>query len=129
MFKSFKKFIEEKYPFISSLEDELGIDIGDLEKEPQIGSFFSIGKGNISNISPYKIIEFKRDENGKITHAIVQKNEDKIKNKQYKEKDGKIFQVKKESKKRFIVPIEELDKLMSQDFQPAQAPDASGGIV
>jgi hypothetical protein len=128
MFKSFKKFIEEKHPYFSSLEDELGIDINDLQNEPQIGSFFSIGKGNISNLIPYKIIKFKRNNDGKITHAVVKKNSDlMIKSKQYKEKDGKILQVNKEEEKRFIVPIEELDKLISQDFQPP--PSAPGMVV
>lgn len=127
MQKSFKKFIEEKEqnsPYISSLQDELGINIKDLEKEPQIASFFAFGKGNISNIGPYKIVEFKRNKDGKITHAVVAQNNDQaIQNRQYKDKEGNISRVKNDvENKKFIVPIEELDKLLSQDFssQPAQ---------
>lgn len=126
MFKSFKKFIEEKHPYISALSDELGINTKDLEKEPQIGSFFSIGSGNINNIGAYKVIEFKRNEDGEITHAVVCQNNDlKIKNRQYQDKDGKITRIDKDDEsKKFIVPIEELDGLLSQDFMP---PPSSGG--
>jgi len=129
MFKSFKKFIEEKHPYISALSDELGINAQDLEKEPQIGSFFSIGKGNINNIGSYKVLEFKRNKDGEITHAVVCQNNDlKIKNRQYQNKDGKMTIVKKnEENKKFIVPIEDLDGLLSQDFAPP--PNSGAGPV
>lgn len=131
MFKSFKKFIEEKHPYISALEDEFGINAKDLEKEPQIGSFFSIGTGNINNIGSYKVIEFKRNEDGEITHAVVCQNNDlKLKNRQYKDKEGNISRVDQDKEnKKFLVPIEELDKLLSQDFQPPENSGGSGGIV
>lgn len=124
MRKTFRKFIEEKEqaPYISSLEDELGINIKDLEKEPQIATFFAFGKGNISNISPYKIIEFKRNEDGKITHAVVCKNDEgPINSRQYQDKNGEITRVKNDTEnKKFIVAIEDLDKLLSQDFSASQ---------
>jgi hypothetical protein len=124
MRKTFKKFIEEKQQssYISSLEDELGINVNDLEKEPQIAKFFSFGKGNISNISPYKIIEFKRNEDGKITHAVVCKNSDPaIHNRQYKNKDGNIVRVNNDlENKKIVIAIEDLDKLLSQDFSATQ---------
>ena len=122
--KSFRKFLEEeenKSPYLSSLEDELGLDPRDLEKEPQIASFFSIG-GTTNNVSPYRILKFKSNENGKLTHAIVKKiNDPAIKKRAYKDKDSETVRVDDErSEETHIVPIEDLDKLMSQDFQPQQ---------
>jgi hypothetical protein len=119
MYKSFKAFLEEKTPYMSSTEDELGIDPRDWEKEPQIGSFFSFGK-NINNIGTYKILKFKRNQDGQITHAIVKQNNDlQIKNRQYKDKDGNVIRVDQETENKiFTIPIEDIDKLMSQDFQP-----------
>lgn len=121
--KTFSDFIKEeeaKSPFLSSLGDELGIDPSDMAKEPQIASFFSFGN-TASNLSPYKIIKFNRDQSGKITHAVVrQKNDRSIKIRNYKD-DGKGGFIQTETppgENTFIVPIEELDKLMSQDFQP-----------
>ncbi len=124
---SFKSFLEEKEnPYLSSLEDELGIDIKDLKNEPQIASFYSFGK-TIQNIGSYKILNFKRNEKGEITHAVVkQANDPVIKNRKYKEKDGSIEREReKESLKNtdqiFIVQIKDLDKLLSQDFTPPPA--------
>lgn len=127
MYKSFKAFLEEKTPYMSSIEDELGVDPRDLEKEPQIGSFFSLGK-NINNIGTYKILKFQRNQDGKITHAIVKQNNDPaIQNRQYKDKEGNVVRVEKEKEDQtFIIPVEDLDKLMSQDFQP---PPQQPGVV
>jgi hypothetical protein len=119
--KSFRKFLEEeeKSPYLSALQDELGLDPSELEKEPQIASFFSMG-GVTNNVSSYKIVKFKRNDEGKITHAIVRKITDPvIKKRIYKDKDGETVRVEKEEEeKNFIVPVEDLDKLLSQDFQP-----------
>jgi hypothetical protein len=121
-FCEFLKEEEDKHPFLSSLGDELGINPSDLETEPQVASFFSFGK-TLSNIAPYKILSFKRNKEGKVTHALVRQANDKsISNRQYKD-DGKGGFARIEGKpgeKTFLVGIEDLDKLMSQDFQPQQ---------
>lgn len=125
--KSFRKFLEEeeKSPYLSALQDELGLDPGDLEKEPQIASFFSMG-GITNNLGSYKIVKFKRNDEGKITHAMVRKINDPVMKKRiYKDKEGETVRVdKEEEEKTFIVPIGDLDKLLSQDFQPQP-----GGMV
>jgi len=126
--KSFKKFVEEKensIPYIDALRDEFGIDQEDFENEPQIASFFSLGK-DIRNIGPYRIIKFIKNNDGKTTHAVIERYDDSsIKNKKYSyEKEKIVRKYTKGSKEKFIIPIEDLDKLMSQNFQPA--PDASG---
>jgi hypothetical protein len=121
--KTFSDFLreeEKKHPFLSSLKDELGINASDLEHEPQVASFFSLG-GKVSNISPYKILKFKRDHNGRITHALVrQTNDPSMSNRHYKDDgEGGFVKIDEKPKERtFLVPIGDLDKLMSQDFQP-----------
>lgn len=127
--KSFKKFIEEKEkevssPHLDSLEDELGIDPRDLEMEPQIASFFSFD-GQARNIGPYRIISFKKNNDGKITHAVVKRFDlPGIKNRSYKDEDGNMVRIDaQKGEQKFLVPIGDLDKLLSQDLQPPpQAP-------
>jgi len=119
-FSEFMKEEESKHPFLSSLRDELGIKPSDLEHEPQVASFFSLG-GGATNIAPYKVVGFKRNSNGRITHAMVRNTSDRsISNRHYKD-DGEGGFVKIDGvpgEKTFLVGIEDLDKLMSQDFQP-----------
>ena len=121
--KTFSEFLREeenKHPFLSSIRDELGIKPSDLEHEPLVASFFSFGK-TLSDIAPYKVLGFKRDHNGRITHALVKQTTDKsMSNRQYKD-DGEGGFVKIDGtpdERKFLVGIEDLDKLMSQDFQP-----------
>lgn len=129
--KSFRKFVEEKEassPHIDAMYDELGIDPKDLEKEPQIASFFQMGK-EVRNIGPYKIVSFKRNDDGRITHAVVKRFDDRgIQNRRYRDEDGGMVRMNKDNdSERMVVPIEDLDKLMSQDFQPPEAPP--GGMM
>ncbi len=130
--KTFRSFLEEdenKSPYISVLEDEFGINPKDLEDEPQIASFFSLGK-TIQNLGPYKILKFNRNEDGKITHALVKKvNIKGFKNKKYLDRDGEMSRTENDPSEdeTFLVDIKELDSLLSQDFQPP--PQAPGGIV
>lgn len=126
--KSFRKFLEEqenKSPYLSSLADELGLDPRDMEKEPQVASFFSMG-GTTNNIGSYRIVKFKRNEDGEITHAVVKKiNDPVVKKRTYKDKDGEFVRIDDEQgEETFLVPVEDLDKLLSQDFQPQQ-----GGVA
>lgn len=106
-------------PYLNSLEDELGIDTRDLDKDPQMASFFSMG-GSTKNIGLYRVVKILRDENGDPTHAVVRTIEDgSVKNRRYKGDGEGMKRVDgNEEEKTFVVPIEELDKLMSQDFQP-----------
>lgn len=129
--KSFRKFVEDKEassPHINAMQDELGIDPRDLEKEPQVASFFAMGK-EIRNIGPYRIMSLKRDDNGNITHAVVRRFDDRgIINRRYRDEEGSMMRMKKDANsERMLVPIEDLDKLMSQDFQPPEAPP--GGMM
>lgn len=120
--KSFKSFLEEKNnPYLNSLQDELGIDLKDLKSDPQVATFYSLGK-TIQNIGSYKILEFKRNDKNEITHAVVKQiNDPKIKNRKYQIRNNKIIKNNKNQKNKiFLIKIEDLDKLLSQDFQPSQ---------
>jgi hypothetical protein len=125
--KSFRKFIEESEakassPHLDALGAEMGIDARDLEKEPMVGSFFSIGD-EIKNIGMYRVVRFKRDDSGRITHAVVERMDDRaIKNRTYRDAEGGMVQTSGgDSSEKMLVPIEDLDKLMSQSLQPPPA--------
>jgi len=125
MTKTFRKFVEEaeKSPFISSMQDMLGIDPEDLKNEPQQGTFYlhdtgqSVLKG--TNLGSYKVVEFKRDKQGKITHAVVRPMSS---DKTYKDENGKIKIVpgSESDKQDRLVGIEDLDGLLSQDLKSNQ---------
>lgn len=129
--KSFKKFVEDREassPYIDALKDELGVDSRDMEKEPQVGSFFSIGK-DIKNVGAYRVVKIIRDSEGNPTHAVVKSMEDRaIKSRRYRDEEGGMKRVDGEAdEETMVVPIDDLDKLLSQDFQPP--PQPAGGIV
>lgn len=131
--KSFRKFVEESdkkasSPYLDALEDELGINPDDLDKESLVGSFFSMG-GEVRNIGTYRVVSLKRDDSGKVTHGVVERYDDRaIKNRRYRDEDGKMIRMKSgDAKERLVIPIDELDKLMSQSFQPP--PQAPGGAM
>ena len=115
MVKSFKEFLEaeDQHPLMTSLKDVLGIDPEQLRREPQVATFWRMGLG--TNLGAYKIIQFKRNSDGIITHAVVRKiSSDKT----YKDKDGKLSKVPNpgaEGDK--LVAISDLDALMQQDFK------------
>jgi hypothetical protein len=125
MTKTFRKFVEEaeKSPLISSMQDMLGIDPDDLKNEPQQGTFYlhdtgkSVLKG--TNLGSYKIVEFKRDKQGKITHAVVRPMSS---DKTYKDENGKITIVpgSESDKQDRLVGIEDLDGLLGQDLKSNQ---------
>lgn len=129
--KSFREFVEEKEassPHIDAMQDELGIDPRDLEKEPQVAAFFAMGK-EVRNIGPYRIVSFKRDDDGRITHAVVRRYDLRgAISRRYRDEDGKMIRMDKDDEsERMVVPIGDLDKLMSQDFQPPETPP--GGMM
>lgn len=129
--KSFREFVEEKEassPHIDAMQDELGIDPRDLEKEPQVAAFFAMGK-EVRNIGPYRIVSFKRDDDGRITHAVVRRYDLRgAISRRYRDEEGGMIRMDKDDdSERMVVPIGDLDKLMSQDFQPPEAPP--GGMM
>lgn len=105
---------KEQDTLVSSLEDTLGINPEDLKNEPQLATFFKIASHG-TNLGSYKILQFKRNEDGKITHAVLRPlSTDKV----YKDREGSIKNIArgKMPSKDVLVPIGELDTLMAQDF-------------
>lgn len=97
---------------MGSMEDMLGISPEDLKNEPQLATFFRITKG--TNLGTYKIVEFKRDRDGKITHAVVRPmSADKT----YKDEDGKLKIVPRSDSGDKLVAVGDLDGLLSQDLK------------
>jgi hypothetical protein len=125
--KSFRKFVEDKErevstPYIDAISDELGINPDDLGEEPQVGSFYSMGK-DIKNLGAYRVIKIIRNSDGSPTHAVVRTIEDRaINDRRYRQGKEGMRRIEGEAdEKNFVVPIDELDKLLSQDFQPPPA--------
>jgi hypothetical protein len=128
-FRNFLKNEEESY--FSAMADQLGINPEDYKKDAKVGSFYSFGS-NVVNIGPYSILDFKKNDNGEITHALVKQiNDPRIHNMKYKND----LRTKADSDETFLIPIDDLQKLMMQgQDQPQQAadagmPDLGGGVV
>ena len=131
--KSFRKFVEEKEaeassPYIDALQDELGVDPADLEKDAQFASFYSMGK-DTKNIGTYRIVRLIRNSAGEPTHAVVKTIEDEaIKGRRYRDSEGSLKKVAADAEEQtFVVPIKDVGNLLSQSLQPPPAPP--GGMA
>jgi len=122
----FREFIKkEESSYFDSLYDQLGINPEDYKKEPQIASFFSLGSTTV-NIGPYQILDYKKNENGEITHVLVKQiNDPKIHNVKYRD-DKKV---KDNVDKKFLIPFADFQKLLLQSQNQPSEPQDSGGIV
>lgn len=120
-FLQFLKEQEDKISYVDALGDELGIDMESLYKDPKYASFFSIGPYGV-NIGIYKVLEFKKNSEGQITHAVVALDNDKaIKNKKYSTGSDKDVQIPNfNGQNKFTIKIEDLESLMTQGSQPPQ---------
>jgi hypothetical protein len=123
---SFSNFLKnEEEDYFSALRDQLGIHPDDFKKDPKVASFFSFGS-NITNIGPYSILDFKKNDDGKITHVLVKQiNDPKIKNINYVD-DKKVKLI---SDEKFLISIDDLQKLIMQGQDQPQADPSMGGIV
>ena len=115
--KTFKAFLEEeedKHPFLTSLKDILGVSPFDYDKEALVSSFVKTKLcGNIANVD---VIEFKKDKNGNITHALVNIS---YPQKIYKDEEGTTKQIDtKEPRepKKILIDVRELDDFMKKAF-------------
>jgi hypothetical protein len=113
MVKSFKKFMEEEEGILSSYKDILDISPDDIRKEPFLTKF-NLG----TNLGAYRVLDFKRNSEGKITHAVIKVLS---RDKTYKGEKQLMNRPKDEGETK-IVSIKDLDKLLGQDFQ--QQPQA-----
>lgn len=128
---SFRDFLEEeenkaaKTSHFDALADEFGIDPEHLKNDPKVASFFSLG-GDTYNLGAYEILDYKYGPNGKPTHALVRMTNQNDNRRRYK-KDSKYGNVRipdAEDNKTYLVPIEDLQDLMTQGMGGA----AAGGM-
>lgn len=122
---SFKQFLKEEETFFTGM-GKIGIDKDDYKKFPQYASFFSF-KDSPLNFSQYSILDYKKNEDGKITHAVVKLiNDPHVHSLKFDKNypDGK--ENKENSDETFVVPIEDLEKLLTQGQQPQQSPEGGG---
>jgi hypothetical protein len=127
---SFKQFInlkeEEKPNHIGSLEDELGINPKDFEKVPQMGANFRLD-GKSFSASPYKILDYVKNAEGKITHAKIQLINDPA-NKLRKQFSGNNRLPDNAVKQVFTVPINKLNDFISNGLSSNGGGDMGMGM-
>lgn len=121
----FKDFIKkEDASYIDALKDQLGIHPEDQKKDPKIASWISMG--TTRNLGPYTIVDYKKNKDGKITHALVKKN-NSLGSIDYKD-DTKVSSSKDMT---YLISIEDLEnQIMLQGQNQATPPqDPTGGIA
>lgn len=121
----FKDFIKkEDASYIDALKDQLGINPEDQKKDPKIASWISMG--TTRNLGPYTIVDYKKNKDGKITHALVKKN-NSLGSIDYKD-DTKVSSSKDMT---YLISIEDLEnQIMLQGQNQATPPqDPTGGIA
>ena len=124
---SFSDFLKNEEETYFTAMNKLGINKDDYKKFPQSSSFFSFGQVPF-NLGIYTILDFKRNEKGDITHAKVKQIRDKHFNSLSYDKEDREKLDKSNEEESFLVPIEDLESLMTQaNQQPAAPPE--GGIV
>jgi len=132
---SFRQFLEDQKPrpmnHLDALSDELGINIDDLEKIPQVLANFQVG-GKACNLSAYQIMELIRDDNGDVTAARIKiiKDPGNRARKLFVKPRGKESWTKVKSDKDddddvYVVTIEKLNQMLTQGLDQMGA--AGGG--
>ena len=128
MYKNFTEFLvvreQNEESFFSSM-NRIGIDKEDYKKFPQVASFFSLGKVPV-NIGSFSILDYKKNNDGKITHVKIKKiNDPKFKSLKF-DKDDSGELDKSEKNDEFLISIEDLENLLLQgqdQQQPQEQPD------
>ena len=115
---SFKQFLKEQESFFTGMS-KIGIDKDDYKKFPQYASFFSFGNSPV-NFGNYSILDYKKNEDGQITHVVVKLLNDPHTHSLKFDKNNPSGSENKDSNDEiFIIPIDELEKLLGQAQQPA----------
>ena len=122
----FSDFIKkEEVSYIDALKDQLGIHPEDQKKDPKIASWISLNY--TKNLGSYSIIDYKKNKDGKITHALVKKHE----------QPGSInykdnLRINRDKDSTYLIPIEDLENnimLQGQNAQSQPSPqDLTGGM-
>lgn len=116
---------------LDALSDELGIDVDDLEKIPQVLANFQV-KGKAYSLSGYQIVELIKDDQGNVTAAKIKLIRDpahaarKLFNKSKTTKKWVRVQDGPEEEDTYTVSIDKLNKMLTQGMDQGGA--AAGGM-
>lgn len=126
---SFSNFLKnEEETYFTGL-GKIGINKDDFKYFPQTSSFFGLGQFPV-NIGSYSILDFKKNDDGQITHVRIKKIKDPNFNSIKYDKDNRETIDKEDGYENFLVPIEDLEKLLLQGQQQQSDPGMeAGGIV
>ena len=117
---------KEESSYYKALEDQLGIKPEDQKKDPKIASWISLNS-TTKNIRPYIILDYKKNKDGEITHALVKKNNDpKINSISYKGDSRVSSDTKSQT---YLIPIADLENQIMLQGQNQAAPNPMGGIA
>lgn len=117
----FSEFIKKEESYIDALKDQLGINPEDQKKDPKIASWIALG--HTRNLGPYTIIDYKKNKDGKITHALIKK--DKYPGSLNYKDDLKVS----DKSSTYLISIEDLEnEIMLQGQNKSAIPDPMGGI-
>jgi hypothetical protein len=130
---SFSNFLKNEEETYFTGMSKVGINKDDFKKFPQSPSFFGFGQFPI-NIGSFVILDFKKNNNGEITHVKVKQLKDPQFNSLQYDKDNRETIDKKYGTEEFLVPIEDVEKLLLQgqnQTPPQGSPQVSdaGGVV
>jgi hypothetical protein len=132
---SFRKFLEDQKPspmnHLDALSGELGINIDDLEKIPQVLANFQVG-GKVHSLSGYQIVDLIRDDKGDVSAAKIKLINDPH------HAAHKLFGKSKTSKKwsripdcsdeeTYTVSLDKLNKMLTQGMEGGGGGMPGGG--
>lgn len=131
---SFRDFLHKeenkaaKTSHLDALSKEFGIDPEHLIGDPKVASFFSLG-GDAYNLGGFEIVDYKYGPNGKPSHAVVKMSNTNDIRRRYKtdSKYGKVQIPDEPDDKTYLVPIEDLQDLMTQGMGGAGGAPPMGG--
>lgn len=127
---SFAKFLQNEEETYFTGMSKIGINKDDFKYFPQSPSFFGFDNFPV-NIGSFTILDFKKNDDGEITHVLVKQTRDPQFNSLKYDKDNKESEDESSSSEEFLVPIEDIEKLLLQGQAQQQAPDqaADQGVV
>jgi len=134
---SFRQFLEDQKPkamnHLDALSDELGINVDDLEKIPQVLANFKVG-GKAHSMSGYQVVDLIKDDQGNVTAAKIKLIVDPA------QATKKLFAKSKTTKKwarvpetddegeTFTVSVDKLSQMLTQGMDSAGAAGGAGGL-
>jgi hypothetical protein len=126
---SFSNFLKNEEETYFTGMSKMGINKDDYKYFPQSSSFFDFGQFPV-NIGSFTILDFKKNENGEITHVKVKQIKDPQFNSLKYDKENRETKDDEYGSEVFLVPIGDVEKLLLQgQNQPPADPSGGVGVV